>query len=255
MLFVLAPDQTFNLVLLVITGVATLFICFLILAVVFWLARRRDRKDGLAWAAAAGQLGLQLSPPTGQMQSDLDRWRNATVDETQGPLAVQPMIGTFAGRAVDVRLGATRRRRYHASRHGRIRRRLFFTLCQTSWRGPSGVEFRITKKSSSFNLTDALGITESNAIETGIAPFDEKFTVQGNDPRRIGTLLGRPLSDGQTCATHFVRAAQAGWNVTASQSGVTIRFEGKVLQAEQLAAGLTMATGLAGLLESAGTGL
>lgn len=250
MSLILAPDQTFNIVLLVVTGIATLFFLILIMAVVFWLTKRRDRRDGLVWAAAAGQMGLQLCPPTGQMRSDFDRWRNASIDETSGPLAVQPMIGEFAGRLVDVRLGLRRRRRYYATRHSRVRTRQYFTLCQAAWNGPRGLEFRFAKKDLSGQLTEALGITDS--IETGNSAFDARFTLQGNDPRRVAALLGRPVPGGQNCAASFVRAAEAGWNLAASQSGVTIRFEGKVLQADQLAAGLTMVTGLAAMLEQAG---
>lgn len=238
-------NDTFNVVIPLVAGIATLVFLCLIMAVVFWLVRRKDRRDGLVWAALAQQLGFQLGAPTDRMASDVDRLRGRTAADlaAEGPMVGQPMFGHLAGHAVQARIGRERQRRSHSSRYARIRTPRYFTICQASWDGPAGLEFRFANRRLGTWIADLLGVSDSVAI--GDPGFDQQFVLRTNDPQRAMRLLRTPTSSGDSCAAAFVSAAAQGWNLAATENEVLLRYEGKVLQADQLAAGLKFVAGLA----------
>lgn len=242
-------NSTDSVVIPLIAGGATLVFLVVTLAVVFWLVRRKDRRDGLAWAAAAQQLGFQLAAPTNRMASDLDQWRGRTAADlaAAGTLAVQPMFGQIAGRDVEARIGQEKRRQRHISKYSRVRTPRYFTICQARWDGPAGLEFRLANRRVGSWIADLLGISDS--ISIGDPAFDGQFVLRANDPQRVARLLYAPTTHGGSVLSAFLGAAAQGWNLAVTDNAVLIRYEGKVLEAHQLAAGLNLVADLAGKIQ------
>lgn len=244
-----AAGDLFVYVLMALAALAVFAFLLCALGVTYFVIKRRERLAGAAWAAAAARLGLRLAPFDDATLSDFDslRKKSGVRVETNGPATMQRMFGTYLNRPVDVWIRQVRSSQSSlVDSSALVPTKKLFTCCRFPLAGSLGLDLSIRRRGFVGQLAHA-----ALSARSGTPAFDEYFDVAGNDAARVQELLGARANDGSAVAERFVAAACYGWDVSASDAEVRVEFQGMVLDADQLAAGLNVAHDLAARLEAA----
>lgn len=217
-----------------------------------WIMHRRHTREGQAWSAAAAQLGLQLRAAANHGRMHYADWRETSTAPLvlSKPQTTHVMSGYYREQQVVAWITQYLSGRSSLLDAGRIQRNEFFTVCQTRIDPSIGLELVVTGKLDNW-ASRLIRSMAGEEIPVGYAPFDQRFSVESRTPAHRRTLLLARLRDGTTCAERFAAAAEAGWFLLASDTAVSVQFDGKVLSAEKLADAFAVTSELARKLDEA----